>query len=228
MSKIVYKNEDFLIVNKDAGQSSQSDKTGEMSLLDECSFLLKSEGKSDEIYLVHRLDKVVGGLLVFARNKTTAAKLSKDLDEEDFSKDYLAVVDGVPLEGEYKDYLCKNSVLGKSEIVSSNKSGAKEAILNLIPIESVSTSKGTKTLVKIKLQTGRFHQIRAQLSSRECPIVGDKKYGSKDSGIRFPSLFAYMISFKYKNQIITQKLLPDINLYPWNLFDKTNYEELIK
>lgn len=228
MSNIVYKDRDVVIVNKDAGVSSQADKTGDKSIIEELSSVFLAEGENTRIFPVHRLDKVVGGLLLLARNKQTASVLSEGLSGEEFSKDYLAVVEGEISEGEYKDYLLKNSILAKSEVVSPERKGAKLAKLFLSPLAVVQTEKGNRSLVKIKLSTGRFHQIRAQLSSRGNYIVGDKKYGSRDLSSRFPALFAYRISFALKGKNISQSILPDSSLYPWNLFDKNIYEELLK
>ena len=228
MSEIVYKNKNLVIGLKPAGISSQPDKTMGKSFLEECSDLLKREGDSGELFPVHRLDKVVGGLLVVARTASCAAAISEGIKEDDFSKDYIAVVEGVPDEGEYIDFLIKNNILSKAEIVSSDKQGAKEASLSLTVLETVAASKGNKSLVKVSLKTGRFHQIRAQLSGRGCPIVGDKKYGSKDFKSRFPALFAYKLSVEYDATVISRSSLPDVDAYPWNLFSKNIYEEIVK
>ena len=228
MSKIVFIDKNVVVINKDAGISSQPDNTDGSSALENTAKLLKSLNEPYELYPVHRLDKVVGGLLIFARNKRTAAILSESVADGDFSKNYVAVVEGKPEEGEYCDYLLKNSVLSKAQIVSPQKKGAKEAKLILSRISTVKTEKGEKSLVKITLLTGRFHQIRAQLSGRCNSIVGDKKYGNKDGGARFPALFAYKISLKTGDLDIKASSLPDTDSYPWNLFEKELYEELIK
>ena len=227
MSKIVFKNKDLLVINKPAGISSQRDTTDGESVVEEIATYLRETGESDTLFTVHRLDKVVGGLLVIARNKKTAASLSAAVDSEDFSKDYIAVVDGLPIDTKLCDYLVKNPVSSKAEVVSSDKKGAKKALLTLAVISSQQTAKGIKSLVKIKLSTGRYHQIRAQLSSRGNSLVGDKKYGNKDFGTRMPALFAYKLSFFDGKEPLSFSVLPDIKSYPWNIFDIKKYEDLL-
>ena len=224
MSKIVYKNKDLVLILKSAGASSQPDNTGGEDALSMTSRLLSGIGESSALFPVHRLDKVVGGLLAFARNKQTAAELSRQLIDGEFNKEYLAVVEGCPTGGVLIDFLKKNASLGKAQI-SDEKSG-KRAELEFNVLETLSTPKGDRTLVKIVLKTGRFHQIRSQFSLRDYPLVGDKKYGSNDHRAKTPALFAYRLSLKLKDKELCEKVLPDISEYPWSLFNREIYNEV--
>ena len=106
------------------------------------------------------------------------------------------------------------------------KAALKEAELDFSTLASLSTEKGERSLVKVKLKTGRFHQIRVQFASRGAPISGDGKYGSRDNGAKMPALFAYRLSFVLFGKKISAERLPDLSGYPWSLFDKEKYGEL--
>jgi 23S rRNA pseudouridine1911/1915/1917 synthase len=103
-------------------------------------------------------------------------------------------------------------------VVDGKRVGVKEAVLDYTPISTVKTENGEITLLKVKLQTGRYHQIRCQLSHIGCPIVGDGKYGSRDKGARYPALFSYSLSFTAMGDEVKVSALPDTSGYPWNLF----------
>ena len=130
-----------------------------------------------EIYAVHRLDKNVGGLMVYARNKATAADLSRQIQAGKFVKEYVALVEGQPPEsGDWEDLLFKDSRKNKVFVVNRQRTGVKLARLSYWTIEE-----GEQSLVRVRLHTGRSHQIRVQFSSRGYPLVGDHKYGSRAS-----------------------------------------------
>ena len=223
MTSIVYKNDDFLVINKPVGTLSQADNSGDKDAVTECAELLRNRGERDELHIINRLDRVVGGLILLARSSRTAAELSELLSEK-ITKEYRAVVEDECTEGEMRDYLYKDATLGRALVVNKSRNGAKEAILNYSALETV-VYKGRKlSLVKVKLHTGRFHQIRAQFSSRKMPLVGDKKYGSKVSGTPHPALFATRLAFSYKGKEYDIKANPDITVFPWSLFDKKNFE----
>ena len=211
---IIFKNKDFLVVNKPPLIPSQKDPSGDVDAMSLASEALKASGENDKLWLVHRLDRVVGGLLVFARNQKTAAELSKMVANSDLFKGYLAVVEGEASGGELFDYLYKDSMISKAYAVKTERKGAKEARLSYEPI----SFKEGKTFVKIELKTGRFHQIRAQFSSRKMPLVGDKKYGSRDGKSKNPALFAYKLSFSLFGKDYSFEACPDFSTYPWNLF----------
>lgn len=218
--KIVYKDKNVIVVLKPVGMPSQSDPTGDMDALSATSALLSDAGDSADLWLVHRLDRNVGGLIAFARNKRSAAALSELIANGELTKKYLAVCHGEAKEGEYLDFLYKDSVTNKAYVVKGERRGAKQARLTLSSL----ASEDGKSLVFVTLETGRFHQIRAQLSARGNSLVGDKKYGSKDSKRRTPCLFSCELGFKLFGKSISVKALPDIEEYPWNLFPEEAYE----
>lgn len=226
MSEIVYKNSDLIIGYKPSGTPTQKDPSGDKDFLSEIADQLESVGERSELYLVHRLDRVVGGLLVLARNKRCAAYLSELAASGELGKEYLAVVEGIAPGGEMTDYLYKSAPLGKSFVTDGKRQGAKLASLEYECVETVNTSKGPRSLVRITLHSGRFHQIRAQFSSRALPLVGDNKYGSRDRASRSPALFAYKISIEMNEKINAQRL-PDTSEYPWSLFADESYKKCL-
>ena len=193
--KILYKDKNVIAICKEAGIPSQPDPTGQVDAMTLCSGILKEQGETNtELFLVHRLDRVVGGVLVFARNKKYASILSEAMANRVAEKEYLAVVEGDAPGGTITDFIFKDSRLGKAFIVERKRAGVKEASLEYEPVSKKETDRGIFTLVKVKLHTGRFHQIRAQFSSRKMPIVGDGKYGSHDNIAHLPALFAFRFS----------------------------------
>ena len=224
--EIIEKNKNFVVVYKPAGMPSQPDPSGDKDAFSLCKEELSDSSESQELYIIHRLDRVVSGLLVFARNKKYAAELSSLVSGDGIGKEYLAVIDGYIEGGRLVDYLYKDSRAGKSFVVDRKRTGIKEAILDFAPLQTVESERGVKTLVKIKLVTGRFHQIRAQFGSRKLPISGDGKYGSRDNKPLFPALFAYKLSAELSSCRLYARRLPDISEYPWNLFDEKIYGEI--
>ena len=226
MVEILYKSKNAVVIYKPAGIPSQGDPTGDKDALTLTSEILRELGENSSLWIIHRLDRVVGGLLVFARNKATAAALSSLVSGDGPCKEYLAVVDGDAVSGKLVDYLFKDKMQNKAVVVSKEKAGAKRAELDCIVIDKTITPNGTKSLVRVRLVTGRFHQIRAQLSSRALPITGDKKYGSRDAFVRMPALFSYKLMMEIKGETITASQLPPCSEYPWNLFSATKYESI--
>lgn len=218
MPKIVYKTKKAVAIIKPVGMPSQSDPSGDRDAMTATSEMLFAAGERETLFLVHRLDRTVGGVMVFARSKESAAALSSAIGSGNFKKEYLAVVEGRLEDGELRDYLFKDSRLSKAFVVSSSRRGAKLASLSFKTLETVNVAGGERSLVRIELHTGRFHQIRAQFSSRGASLVGDGKYGSRDKGARFPALFATSVSCE---GILDKEVsaLPDSSLYPWSLFD---------
>ena len=223
--EILLQSKDFIVIKKPAGMPSQHDPSGDIDAMTLASEMLKASGERGDLYLIHRLDRVVGGLLVFARNKKSAAELSKLVSGYGIGKEYLAVIDGYLDGGTLTDYLYKDARASKAFVVDKARAGVKEAVLSFEPLSRIETEKGVRTLVRITLKTGRFHQIRAQFSSRKAPICGDGKYGSKDNRSRFPALFAYKLSFDLFGKVTEVKALPDISEYPWCLFEKSVFGE---
>ena len=199
---------------------SQSDPTGDIDAMSATSQLLLSLGERDALWLVHRLDRNVSGLLAFARNKKSAAELSKIIQNGIFSKKYLAICHGEAAEGEYRDFLYKDSATSKAYVVKTERRGSKEARLDLFRLET----KEDKSLVHVTLHTGRFHQIRAQLSNERLPITGDGKYGSRDNAARNIALMAAHLGVSLPKEEIDVIRLPDLSVYPWSLFSEESYK----
>ncbi len=156
-----------------------------------------------EIFPIHRLDKNVGGVMVYARTKQAAAALSKAVQEGTIVKEYVALVHGTPPEsGDWEDLLWKDSKKNKVFVVKRIRGGVKKARL-----EFTRLSEGETSLVRIRLHTGRSHQIRVQFSSRGFPLVGDHKYGSRDEKTA-PMLFSCCITFPWQGETRRFESLP--------------------
>ena len=156
-----------------------------------------------EIFPIHRLDKNVGGVMVYARSKTAAAALSKAVQEGTMVKEYVALVHGTPPEsGDWEDLLWKDSKKNKVFVVKRQRAGVKKARL-----EFVRKTAGEESLVAVRLHTGRSHQIRVQFSSRGFPLVGDHKYGSRSEKTE-PMLFSCRITFPWQGKTFSYEALP--------------------
>ncbi len=156
-----------------------------------------------EIYTLHRLDKNVGGVMVYARTKAAAAALSREIQEGRMVKEYVALVHGTPPEtGDWEDLLFKDSRKNKVFVVKKQRAGVKYARL-----EYQRLTAGERSLVRIRLHTGRSHQIRVQFSSRGFPLVGDHKYGSRATETE-PMLFSCRLRFTHKGETVTFSALP--------------------
>lgn len=224
MIEILNKTKDYVVIFKPAGMPSQSDPSGDKDAMTACGELLRERGESDSLFLIHRLDRVVGGLLVFARNKKYAATLSEQVADRSFKKEYYAVVEGTAEGGVMQDYLYKDAVSSKAFITDKKRVGVKLCELEYSVLDTASPADERKvSLVKIALKTGRFHQIRAQFSHRKMPLIGDKKYGSRDFMAKMPSLFASTLTFNYNGKEVRASKLPDISEYPWSLFEEEKY-----
>ena len=219
MLEILYKDRHVLAVIKPAGTPSQPDPTGAPDAMSLVKAALAEQGEPGDLWLVHRLDRVVGGILVFARTKAAAGELSSLFATHEAEKCYLAVTEGEAPVGELCDLLYKDAAKGKSFVVDRARAGVKEARLIAELISAADTEGGARSLVRVTLLTGRFHQIRAQLSSRGASIVGDGKYGSRDKGARMPALYAYHLTFTLFGKEYELRSLPDTAAYPWSLFD---------
>ena len=157
-----------------------------------------------EIFPLHRLDKNVGGVMVYARTKAAAAKLSKVIQDGQMVKEYVAMVHGCPPEeGDWQDLLFKDSRKNKVFVVKKQRSGVKAARLEFRRLRQ-----GERSLVAIRLHTGRSHQIRVQFSSRGFPLVGDHKYGSRADETA-PMLFSCRLTFPHGGKTVTFEALPE-------------------
>lgn len=158
-----------------------------------------------EIFPLHRLDKNVGGVMVFARTKAAAALFSRLIQEGKLAKEYVAMVHGTPPErGDWQDLLWKDSQKNKVFVVKRERKGVKAARL-----EYTRLTDAYPALVRIRLHTGRSHQIRVQFASRGFPLVGDHKYGSRDEATA-PMLFSCCITFPHQGKEMRFEALP-----PW-------------
>ena len=207
--QIIYQDEDLVVAVKPARVLS-TDEPGGMPEL------LRQELGTTEFRTVHRLDRVVSGLMVLARNAESASNLSEQIREGKFEKEYLAVIHGTPdrEEGQLRDLLLRNKQERKTYVVQTPAKGVQEAIL----LYRTVCAKEEMTKVAIELITGRTHQIRAQFSSRGWPLVGDRKYSTNEDGCEI-ALWSYKIGFIHPKS--GEKLAFSLNPpeeYPWNVF----------
>lgn len=209
MPEILYADAAVAVVVKPAGVLSQGDAENAMPTL-----LQKRLGGA--IFPVHRLDQPTGGVMVYARTQDAAAKLSAQMQSEAFGKEYLAVLDGAPepAEGELNDLLFFDRQKGKSYAVRRKRAGVKDARL---AYRVLAQAEGL-TLVRVRLYTGRTHQIRVQFSSRGWPLTGDGKYGSRNNRCA-PALWSAELHFAHPvtgETLIFRSQPPEA--YPWTLF----------
>lgn len=191
--EILYSDQNLIICIKPVGLDSEKQVVEKLQEL-----------FNGDIYTIHRLDLNVGGVMVYARNKITAASLSKSIQEGTMIKEYVAMVHGTPNQKDvWEDLLWKDSRKNKVYVVKRMRNGVKKAKLEYDVLHS-----GEHSLVHIRLYTGRSHQIRVQFSSRGYPLVGDHKYGSKDKSTR-PMLFSCKITFPYKGKDVSFEAYPE-------------------
>ena len=182
--EILYSDRDLAVCIKPVGLDSENQVPSALK-----------ERLGGEVFTVHRLDKNVGGVMVYARTKAAAAKLSKAIQEGTMVKEYVAMVHGAtPESGDWTDLLWKDAKKNKVFVVKRQRAGVKEARLEFRTLRTGETS-----LVRIRLHTGRSHQIRVQFSSRGFPLVGDHKYGARDE-LTAPQLFSCCIRFPGDNE----------------------------
>ncbi len=209
MLKVLYEDNSVIVVYKEAGILSQKDKDNDTSLLDMVKeYVKKKYNKPGNVYigLVHRLDRNVSGVMVFARNSKSASRLSEEVRNGKLKKEYIAVVEGIIEEesGTFKDYLVKDSKFNTK--VTDEKHG-KLSVLDYRVIKR--DYKKNRTLVKINLKTGRHHQIRVQFASRGHALCGDTRYGNTKGYI---ALCANKLTFIHpitKKEMTFEINLPD-------------------
>ena len=191
--EILYTDRDIAVCIKPVGMDSEKDVPAE---------LVKHLG--GEIFTLHRLDQNVGGVMIYARTKFSAAALSKAVQEGSLVKEYVAIVHGTPPEaGDWSDLLWKDSAKNKVFVVKRERRGVKKARLEFCRL-----TEGDSALVRIRLHTGRSHQIRVQFASRGFPLVGDRKYGARDDAAA-PMLFSCCLTFPWKGKSQKFEYLPE-------------------
>ncbi len=191
--EFLHTDEDLAVVIKPVGLDSEKEVPQQIAA-----------ALGGQIYPIHRLDLNVGGVMVYARNKSAAANLSRLVQEGRLIKEYRALVHGTPpAEATWEDFLFKDSRKNKVFVVKKERKGVKKASLEFVRLTDSDPS-----LVHIKLHTGRSHQIRVQFSSRGFPLVGDHKYGSRDTTAA-PALYSCRISFPWKGSVLQFESFPD-------------------
>ena len=203
MIEILYEDKELVACVKPVGFSSETDLPKALK-----------EQLNSEIYTLHRLDTPVGGVMVYAKSKEAAAKMSRKISQnEDFKKSYLAVCEGEFLEKEgiMQDLLFKDSKKNKSFVVKRERKGVKKAVLRYNILKTGEYDGKMCSLALVTLETGRSHQIRVQFASRKHPLLGDGKYGSS---INCPiALFSHKI--ETENKIFVKNPTDE---KPWNIF----------
>lgn len=182
--KVIYEDNHIIVVEKLPGIPSQGDKTEDKDMLTIIKEYLKEKyQKKGNVYLglVHRLDRPVGGVMVFAKTSKAASRLSEQVRNKTFKKEYLAIVNGKMenIKDTLEDYLWKDQKNNTSYVVKENKKNSKKAVLDYEVLKY--DEKENVSVLKINLHTGRHHQIRVQLSSRMHSIIGDGKYHGRES-----------------------------------------------
>lgn len=215
--KVIYEDNHLIVVIKPSGILSQADITNDIDMLTLVKqYLAVKYQKPGNVYLglVHRLDRMTSGLMVFAKTSKAASRLSEQIRSKEFHKKYLAVVEGV-LEkgGTLKNYLYKNEKEVKSYVVSKDYPNAKEAYLTYHVLDY----NDNESILDVDLITGRHHQIRVQLSNIKHPLVGDTLYGSS---VQKPiKLHTYYLSFSHPT---TKELMEFIEYPTWYKKEKNN------
>lgn len=192
--EILYADRDIAVCIKPVGMDSEKDVP---------AALIQQLG--GEIFTLHRLDQNVGGVMVYARSKAAAAALSKAIQDGSMVKEYVAKVHGAPPEtGDWEDLLWKDSAKNKVFVVKRERKGVKKARLEFRTLRQGETS-----LVRIRLHTGRSHQIRVQFASRGFPLVGDHKYGARDEASA-PYLFSCKLTFPLHGKLLSFEQMPPL------------------
>jgi 23S rRNA pseudouridine1911/1915/1917 synthase len=227
---IIYEDNHLLIVVKPPNMPTQADDSLDLDLLTALKEDIKQRyAKPGSVYLglVHRLDRPVGGAMVFAKTSKAASRLSESIRSRDFGKCYWAIVHGTPKKAQDKlvHYLVKDTKTNMVEAVDKKHPEAKEAILDY---ETIGSMDGL-SLVYIVLHTGRSHQIRVQFAAIGCPLYGDQRYGAhvNQAGQQI-ALWSGKLSFEHPTlkEQLTFHSLPPVETYPWNSWEDSKYSRI--
>ena len=212
--KVIYEDNHIIVVEKPVNIPSQGDKTGDVDMLTIIKEYLKEKyNKPGNVYLglIHRLDRPVGGVMVFAKTSKAAARLSEQVRDKVFKKKYLVIVNGKfdKETGVLSDYLLKNERKNMSRVVPEGTKNSKYAELDYEVLKY--DAELNLSVLKINLHTGRHHQIRVQLSSRNHSIYGDQKYGGRGHGKQI-CLWAYELTINHPitKEEMTFKSIPNM------------------
>ena len=214
--KVLFEDKFIIIVEKPAEVLSEPDgKNADI-------VTLASEHVCKPCFLVHRLDRNTGGAMVLSKMQKATGKLSEAIQKREFEKEYIAVIKGVPeeAEGVFEDLLFKDSQKNKTFVVKRERKGVKAASLEYKVLATAEhPDHGKISLVRVKLHTGRTHQVRVQFASRKMPLLGDGKYGSRDNHCE-TALWSFRLGFRHPitGEFVEVKSLPPKE-YPWNIFD---------
>lgn len=220
--QILYEDNHLLGVVKPVNIPSQADESGDKDLMTVIKEDLKERyNKPGNVFLglVHRLDRPVGGAMVFAKTSKGASRLSDAIRTHRFHKEYLAVTRGTPAkrEGRLTHSLLKNERTNRVSVVPPGEKGAKEAVLEYAVLETIKEL----SLLRIRLITGRSHQIRVQMAAIGTPLYGDQKYGQAvNKPGEWLALWSHRLSFPHptKKEEEVTLVAPPPDTYPWNLF----------
>lgn len=219
---VLHEDNQIVVVLKPQNMPCCEDETKDYDLLTCVKDYIKDKyGKTGNAFaaLVHRLDRPTGGVMVYARNSKSAARLSEQMRGGDFTKRYLAILVGLPKEksGTLKCYLKKNAINNMVYVCGETVEGAKYAELDYEIIEE----KANLSLAKITLHTGRTHQIRVQMSDMGTPVFGDMRYGKEKAVKGHLALWAYELSFSHPvtKERLVFRVEPPKEVFPWDKFD---------
>lgn len=222
--KVIYDDNQIVVVIKPQNIPTQADESGDEDLLTKVkNFVKEKYNKAGEAFigLVHRLDRPTGGVLVFARNSKSASRLSAQMKNGDIEKTYFAVVKGhlKKPKARLEHYLVKDHAQNKVSLATMGQKDARLAVLDY----EVLAEKDGLSLLKVRLETGRSHQIRVQLAAIGNPIYGDGKYGAPDGQKQTVNLALWAAGLEFKHPTLDQtmvfKVCPPEGNYPFNLFD---------
>jgi len=207
--QIIYQDNDILVVNKPARVLSTDEPGGVPSLARQAL-----DNPEADVRTVHRLDRVVSGLMVLARNAAAASELSRQIREDEFRKEYLAVVHGVPTspEGQLRDLLYRDKARRMTMVADAPAKGVQEAVLDYWTLNTAQDM----TRVRVLLHTGRTHQIRVQFASRGWSLVGERKYAERNDPCEI-ALFSSCLAFTHPatgEKMYFTLQPPDV--FPWN------------
>lgn len=219
---VLYEDNHIIVVLKPQNAPCCEDVTGDEDMLTKIKNYIKvKENKPGNVYvgLVHRLDRVTGGVMVYAKSSKAASRLSEQMRSGDFEKKYLTVVCGTPKEDRavLVDYMKKNPVNNMVYVCPPTVEGAKRAELEYVKI----AEKDGLSLMLVTLHTGRTHQIRVQMAHNGTPVYGDMRYGGENAVKGKIALWATSLGFFHpvSKEKMVFKIQPPMENKPWNLFD---------